>query len=439
MTENTVSTPDIQAPGRDTSGRVSIWQLWSAKGETIWTWIAWAFAAYWILFTAGAFLNRRGLNELGGALILCILVWAVVDRLWVRVDAVSIASMATLSLSLLQVIWSREPESVGSFIKYASLCLVMALSRLLRLPAASSSKTRWALAAQTLIILIISLTIFRGGSWDGNTRHSGLFPNPNNLALIPLLLLFLVNRNDRLIIRIGAHAMVVVVLAFSGTSGAMVAYAIGLTVHLISGLSRNARFLATWLAVFGCVVAITLVAVGADQFLPDTRLTKQVSVMRTQFTTVFEGGDVAYYAQEKVLGSGSASAVWRLMHWRRTLGVYSEGTVVQELIGFGPGSSVSILGVLPHNEYLRLLFEEGIVGFSLFMFAWYRMITTAPLGVRYVGLILAIYSFSENNLDNFPFMSLFILCLSAGVATKPLGPRSGRMLEPAWPAAGQRA
>jgi hypothetical protein len=33
--------------------------------------------------------------------------------------------------------------------------------------------------------------------------------------------------------------------------------------------------------------------------------------------------------------------------------------------------------------------------------------------VRYVGLIVAIYSFSENNLDNFPFMALFVLCLSA--------------------------
>jgi hypothetical protein len=41
------------------------------------------------------------------------------------------------------------------------------------------------------------------------------------------------------------------------------------------------------------------------------------------------------------------------------------------------------------------------------------MIRTAPAGVRYIGLIIAIYSFSENNLDNFPFMSLFILCLSA--------------------------
>jgi O-antigen ligase len=49
-------------------------------------------------------------------------------------------------------------------------------------------------------------------------------------------------------------------------------------------------------------------------------------------------------------------------------------------------------GVLPHNEYLRLLFEQGILGFVLFVFAWWRIIVTAPAGVRYIGLIVAIYS-----------------------------------------------
>ena len=128
---------------------------------------------------------------------------------------------------------------------------------------------------------------------------------------------------------------------------------------------------------------------------------------------VLQGGNIAYYQQERVLGPGTASAIWRVVHWRETITTYLDGTSVQQLFGFGFGSSPRILGKLPHNEYLRILFEQGILGFLLFVFAWRRIIVTAPSHVRYVGLIVAIYSFSENNLDNFPFMALFILFLSA--------------------------
>jgi hypothetical protein len=132
-----------------------------------------------------------------------------------------------------------------------------------------------------------------------------------------------------------------------------------------------------------------------------------------QLVNVLEGGDIAYYEQERVLGPGTASGIWRVAHWRRTVTIYLDGTPLEQLLGFGFGSSARILGKLPHNEYLRILFEQGFIGFLLFVFAWCRIIMTAPPHVRYIGLIVAIYSFSENNLDNFPFMALFILFLSA--------------------------
>jgi O-antigen ligase len=273
---------------------------------------------------------------------------------------------------------------------------------------------RWPLMAQVLIILLISLTIYKGTSWDGGTRHSGLFGNPNNLALIPFLLLFFVNPvKDKWFVRVAVHGMVAVVLAFSGTSGAVLAYLIGLVVHFGGMISKRVRSLVLGVVVVAGLSAAAFLSVGGLRLLPETRLTNQISVIGGQMQNVFDGGNIDYYAQERVLGSGTGSGLWRVEHWRETLELYFEGTPAQQIFGFGIGGAVRIMGILPHNEYLRMLFDQGIVGLALFLFAWYRMIRSAPVELRYIGLIVAIYSFSENNLDNFPFMSLFILCLSA--------------------------
>ncbi|MBV8808247.1 MAG: hypothetical protein JO033_06190 [Acidobacteriaceae bacterium] len=400
------------APLMDSS--LNIWRLRSANGNDLWTWIAGAFTSYWILFVTGAFLGRKELNAVGGAVILAVLAWIILERLWVRVDAVVVASlMAAGGIPLLQLI-ANEPLSSEAVFKHVSLYLVVAASRLLDLPIVCRSKVRWYLALQILTILFVSFTIYRGTSWDGGVRHSGLFVNPNNLALIPFLLLFLIDPlRDKLFIRLAVHAVTVAVLAFSGTSGAVVAYTIGLAVNLRTSIPKRWRT-SIYCVIPGAVfVCVAFIAMNGFSLLPDTRLTNQIGVISGQLQTVLSGGNVAYYAQERVLGPGSASGIWRIAHWLKTVTTYFDGTPLEQIIGFGLGSSPTMLGKLPHNEYLRMLFEQGLIGFAIFIFVWRRILMTAPPHVRFVGLIVAIYSFSENNLDNFPFMALFTLCLSA--------------------------
>ena len=414
MKDSTLTTTaaSVHAPQMELNRNV--WQLRSATGNELWAWITAGFTAYWILFVAGAFLGRKELNAIGGVVILAVLTWIILERLWVRLDAVVIASLiAAGGIPLLQLI-ANEPLSSAAVFKHVSLCLVVAASRVLELPVVCRSKVRWLLALQILTILFISFTIHRGTSWDGGTRHSGLFVNPNNLALIPFLLLFLIDPvRDKAFIRVAAHAVIIAVLAFSGTSGAVVAYAIGLAVNLRTSIPRSWRTLAYCLIPVAVVAGVMFVAMDGVSLLPKTRLTNQIDVISGQLQTVLRGGDVAYYAQERVLGPGSASGIWRVAHWFKTVNTYAAATPLQQIIGFGLGSSPMILGKLPHNEYLRILFEQGLIGFATFIFVWRRIIMTAPAHVRVVGLIVAIYSFSENNLDNFPFMALFTLCLSA--------------------------
>ena len=390
----------------------------TASGEAVWRWITIAFAAYWILFITGSYTGRPELNDVGAVFVLAAMGWAAMERLWVRIDAISAACLIAAILPLLTMLATHAERYPGAIVKHVSLCVVMALARLLRLPVASESRMRWLLAFQILVILILSITKDKGGVWDGGSRHSGLFANPNNLALIPFLLLFFINRKrDKLAIQLIAHAVVIGVLAWSGTSGAVLAYAIGLAVHFQAEIPSLWRVPAILFVSFGALLAAVLLF-GGGSILPETRLTNQIVVMRRELSTVLGGGEVAYYEQERVLGPGAASGIWRLVHWRRTLTTYLNGSPGELLVGFGIGSSPAYMGKLPHNEYLRALFEQGIIGLALFLFIWTRIIRTAPRSVRYCGLIVAIYSFSENNLDNFPFMALFVLCLSA-VETHP--------------------
>jgi hypothetical protein len=385
----------------------------AAAGEVAWRWLALAFGAYWTLFIFGAYSGRQELNDVGAVFILVALGWAIMERLWVRVDAIAIASFAAALIPLLVPFVSNAELYPGALVKHVSLYLVMALARLLRLPVASGSKVRGVMVAQILIILVLSMTTDRSGVWDGGTRHSGLFANPNNLALIPFLLLFFVDRGrDPIALQIVAHTIVIAVLVWTGTSGAVMAYAIGLGVHFFALMPRTWRVPAVTLLSACLLAAAGFVVYGGGSLLPETRLSNQLSVMRVELGTVLSGGEVPYYEHERELGPGAASGIWRLVHWRRTITTYAGGSLAEKVIGFGIGSSPAYLGKLPHNEYLRVLFEQGALGLTLFLFAWNRIIRTAPRDVRYIGLILAIYSFSENNLDNFPFMALFILCLS---------------------------
>lgn len=382
------------------------------NGETLWRWIGWAFAAYWVLFAFSALTGQRELNTVGGILVLAVLAWGVLERLWVKVDVVVLASLAAMFIPLVNV-FGNALQTREAIFKYESLCAVMAMSRLMRLPLASGLKVRWLLAIPVLIVLLISVLVDRGDAGNA-ARGAGLFVNPNNLALIPFLLLFLIDeRRDPLAIRLGVHAIVIAVLVFSGTSGAMIAYAIGMAIYMGARLSPRLRVLVLTIALVGGSAAVALIAVDGGDLLPETRLTKQLSLLRSESLIVLQGGQIAYYDQERMLGTGATSAIWRLDHWRRTITMYIDGTPAQQLLGFGTGSAEILLPKLPHNEYLRILFEQGLAGFLLFFAAWRTILKTTPASVRYIGIIVAIYSFSENNLDNFPFMSLFILFLSA--------------------------
>jgi O-antigen ligase len=67
----------------------------------------------------------------------------------------------------------------------------------------------------------------------------------------------------------------------------------------------------------------------------------------------------------------------------------------------------------PHNDYLRVLIEQGIIGLTLYMAFFLTILKRIDPRYRYCVLAIAIYCFSENNMDNLLFMSIFVFFLAS--------------------------
>ncbi len=128
-----------------------------------------------------------------------------------------------------------------------------------------------------------------------------------------------------------------------------------------------------------------------------------------------------------LLKTQDLSFVFRLKHWVDILSVWSAADLYHWLFGFGVGSSVRLtdLRIVPHNDYLRLLFEFGLVTLTAFLAI--LVLVFARLGRRWETvplLTVAIYLFSENLIDNytamaFVFFSAGVLAERVAAASRP--------------------
>jgi hypothetical protein len=113
------------------------------------------------------------------------------------------------------------------------------------------------------------------------------------------------------------------------------------------------------------------------------------------------------------LGTTDLSFLFRLKHWLELWTIYQNGSLLNWLFGFGSGSSVELtrMRIVPHNDFIRYLFEFGVItliGFCLLLFSIFRYLgrgwITVPLAA------VALYFISENLINNFLAMVIFYFC-----------------------------
>jgi hypothetical protein len=104
------------------------------------------------------------------------------------------------------------------------------------------------------------------------------------------------------------------------------------------------------------------------------------------------------------------SGFFRVIHWVDIWGVYSSSSVGTLLFGYGIGQTPNLtaLKLAPHNDYLRILAEYGLLNLVVFVCFLLHVLFNLKTGItRVLFMVLLMYFFSENLIDHFASMTLY--------------------------------
>ncbi len=266
---------------------------------------------------------------------------------------------------------------------------------------------------RVMLVLLIAVPLATWGAQllqsgfeiDG-IRETSIFANRNNAAVYAVTVLALVAA----ILGRPVRSLVLFMAAgvMFGTLGVLLAVVIALALTV----ARPRELL---------VLGLLLVTAGAGYLIwpeekPFVRFTPVIDSIRYIVDGRIKLHSTTFGELVLLLKTQDLSFVFRLKHWVDLMAVWSAADAYHWLFGFGVGSSVreSDLRMVPHNDYLRLLFEFGLV--TLAAFVAMLALLFVRLGRRWETvplLAVAIYLFSENLVTNYTAMAFFFF--SAGV------------------------
>jgi hypothetical protein len=166
-------------------------------------------------------------------------------------------------------------------------------------------------------------------------------------------------------------------------------------------------------------LVLAALLVGALAYaLPDEWMLARLQRVVDSYRLLVDGRinlrTVTYADLVRLLGTSDLSFIFRLKHWVDLLDLYATGTPYQQLFGYGAGSSIRLsqMHLVPHNDYVRYLFEFGAVtwaGFVIILTVSFARLGRSWATVPLLGV--AIYFFSENLINNFLAMIVFYFSL----------------------------
>lgn len=374
----------------------------------------------YVLLLALAALTQSGLLK-ALANVVAVVIFALVAFAWMTRDhppsrwatAVAVCWLVTMTGIACSLVVNREAILWGDLVKLtiAPGFLIFGAAFERARGAAAPLWQRGSVKLLVLLLVVVPLATW-GAQWaqgtlalEGGTDTS-IFANRNNAAVYAVTLLAMVNvlreQPLRSTLLFGAVGLMF------GTLGVLLAVLVSLLVNV-----GRLRELLALLVLLGLGVAAYL---QAPTWGPFARVTPLLDSLRLLLDGRVNLNSVTFGELVLMLHTTDLSFLFRLKHWADLWHQFAVGDIYHQLFGFGIGSSVRLseMGLVPHNDYLRVLFEFGAV--TLTGFVAMLLLILARCGRRWETvplLAVVIYLGSENLITNFVAIAFFYFAAGA--------------------------
>lgn len=243
----------------------------------------------------------------------------------------------------------------------------------------------------------------------GAGKEFSIFPNKNNAALYAVTLLAFYN-----------------VLAGKPLKNVLIIMAVGI------GFGTLGVFIAIFFSLMLCTgrmklltlfIPALMVVFGVYTFYPDliifSRITPVIDSAKLLWNGSIDLSTVTYGELVRRLNTTDLSFLFRLKHWLDLLDIYMSGSAYQWIFGFGIGSSVMLsdMHLVPHNDYLRFLFECGLLTFLSFVALMFFIVRSLGRSWDAIPILTIVFYFlTENLVNNYLAMAIFYFCAGALIA-----------------------
>lgn len=259
------------------------------------------------------------------------------------------------------------------------------------------------------IIVMIIIPLLMVFLFDDTSIKNKFFPNSNSFVhwgICMSLAYFLFNNQTKKSLKV-AFCIILAYIIVGTSLGIMVA--IFLSIFIINYKKVNPIFLLTVpIIAILCIAYIDLPVF--ERFRDSFRVLQILSI-----DEILNPQNVNFYELSlEATSSGrtdNASFVWRILQWTTLFSTYISNLIY---IPFGMGLewSTDYTGLPPHNDYLKILVEYGIIFFLIIIIGYKKVYNVVKYNQAFYFILpIFIYHISENLLGNFPQNVFFYISL----------------------------
>lgn len=381
----------------------------SIENDFDWSPIFYFYCIYFAIISIGHIINYYTHN-IGAAIFLILLYLKYWRNLFnIRLNFIFFIVLFAILTPIIPIVTYNKKIFLlaqQEIIKYYALHFIILVALSLPLTPINNSKKVWVLYLTILLFLIV------GWFWEiakgvQRSRVQGFLANPNNFALTAIILLLLIPQIKIPYIKVITNFFVAIMIFLSKTGGAFISYVIGLVYNFLFLQKRKLlSIFIIFITALVLVIGIKIIGVKKIEILYST--IKKIEIVSENINNIVKGKSIDYYSIIEKEKKDYTSLLWRTDHWYKILVTFINSPLENIIFGSGIGMSDIKFKSKPHNDYIRMIYETGIIGFILNFLIWLIIFIKMDSTYRWIVIIVAIFCFTDNNYDHFPAISLLI-------------------------------